>query len=237
MNRKHEQWRSPSLGRPMDLLIFGDSGTPVLVFSTSTGGFTEWEEQGMIGALKQQIENGYNQVFCVDSVDDESFLNQDVDPYTRIMRYEQYESYILDEVVPYIDKINGHFFLIVTGIGLGAHHAANLLFKYPKSFHKLIGLSGEYDIRKYVADFYDDNVYFNNPVDYLSNLNDQSMLSMIKATEIRLAAGKKSEQVPETKQLSNTLHRKSITHIVDLWESKNEDDWPDWHTIIQNHIA
>ena len=42
-------------------LVFGHSGTPVLVFPSSMGRFHEWETFHMISALRRQIEEEDNQ--------------------------------------------------------------------------------------------------------------------------------------------------------------------------------
>ena len=73
MHREHQRWFSPSLDCDMDLLVFGHAGARVLVFPSSMGKFYEWEDQGMIGALAHQIEAGWFQLYCVDSVDAESW--------------------------------------------------------------------------------------------------------------------------------------------------------------------
>ena len=42
MHRSYHQWFSSTLGRPMELLVFGHQGAPVLVFPTSKGRFFEY---------------------------------------------------------------------------------------------------------------------------------------------------------------------------------------------------
>jgi esterase/lipase superfamily enzyme len=219
----------------MELLVFGKSGTPVLAFPSEQGRFYEWEDQGMMEALGEQIENGYNQIFCVDTVNEESFLNDEVDPSTRMLRYEQYESYIIDEVLPYIHKKNGHFYLISAGIGLGAYHAANLQFKHPQKFNKLIGLSGDYDIKQYLDDFYDDRVYFNNPIDYMGNLTDHDIIRTIQQSDIRLVAEQGVDDY-STRQLSKTLHRKAIPHVMDVQDDHSDGEWSFWQQMVRKHI-
>ena len=41
-------------------------------------------------------------MFCVDSVDAESWYNRDVPPRWRIARHVQYENYVMEEVLPFI---------------------------------------------------------------------------------------------------------------------------------------
>jgi esterase/lipase superfamily enzyme len=57
----------------MDLLVFGHAGARVIVFPSSMGKFFEWEDRGMIQALGEHLERGWIQLYCVDSVDSDSW--------------------------------------------------------------------------------------------------------------------------------------------------------------------
>ena len=237
MERTYKKWRSPSLGIDMELLVFGSSGTPVLAFPTGEGRFYEWENEGLIDALSLQLENGYNQLFCVDTVDEESFFNADVNPYTRLMRHEQYEAYILEEVLPYIRSFNNRNFLITAGIGFGGYHASNLALKHPRKFQKLISINASYNIKPFMDDFYDKNVYFNNPVDYLSNLNDPDIIRVINQTDIRLITEPSSETHGEVKHLSTILNERFIDHQLDIWDETKVEEPGQWGDILLKHIV
>src|SRR5262245_25520952 len=78
MNREYHRWHSPSLGREMELLVFGHAGARVLVFPTSLGRFYQWEDFGMVSTLAEQLEQGWIQLYCVDSVDSESWYAKHV---------------------------------------------------------------------------------------------------------------------------------------------------------------
>src|ERR1017187_10786808 len=58
MQREYIKWHSPSLHREMELLAFGHRGFPVLVFPTSGGRFWEYEDRGMVNALRPKIDRG-----------------------------------------------------------------------------------------------------------------------------------------------------------------------------------
>ena len=107
MNREFHKWYSPRLHRDMELLVFGHAGTPTIVFPSSQGRFFEYEDRGMVGALAHKLEHGHLQLYCVDSVDSESWYNRSVHPRQRVERHMTYESYLLDEVVPLIRLKNG----------------------------------------------------------------------------------------------------------------------------------
>lgn len=236
MKREYLKWWSPSLGRDMEILVFGNSGVPMLVFPSSMGRFHEWEDFKMIDAMKHQIEAGYNQVICVDSVDMESFYNRLADPYVRIVRHRQYDSYITDEVVPFIHNQNENKFIIVAGASFGAYHALNVVFKHPHLFSKLVAMSGKYDIRSFMDGFYDDNVYFNNPVDFIPNLSDHLHLEALRKLDIRLVSGEWDMCLEAAVDMSYKLHRKSIPHALDVWGDQTKHDWPWWRDMIKKHI-
>jgi esterase/lipase superfamily enzyme len=236
MQRQYVKWWSPSLGRDMEMLVFGHSGTPVLVFPSSMGRFHEWEDFKMIEACAHQIGSGYNQFFCVDSVDSESFYNKFADPYVRIVRHRQYDSYIIDEVVPFIRTNNPNPHLISTGASFGAYHALNVAFKYPHTFHKLIAMSGKYDIRNFMHGFYDDNVYFNNPIDYIPQMHDHHHLEAMRRMDIRLVAGEYDICRQPTEDMSWRLNSKSVHNTLDIWGNGTAHDWPWWRNMIQKHI-
>src|SRR5437660_6950850 len=84
----------------MEMLRFGRAGVPLLAFPTSMGRFFQWEDFGLIGSVADWIEAERLQVWCVDSVDSESWYAAYRPPQERVQRHLQYERYLLDEVLP-----------------------------------------------------------------------------------------------------------------------------------------
>ena len=101
MHRQHHRWYSPSLERDMDLLEFGHGGARVVAFPTSGGSFHEWEDRGMIDALREPLERGWFHLVCVPSVDRESWYARSKHPGSRAWRQEQYDRYLSNEVLPF----------------------------------------------------------------------------------------------------------------------------------------
>src|ERR1700722_18921231 len=106
MRRQYHKWFSKHLDRDMELLVFGRAGQPAVVFPTSCGRFYEFEDRGMIDAIRGKIDAGQVQLFCVDSVDSESWYNRDASPRQRIERHMQYERYLMKEVLTLVHKEN-----------------------------------------------------------------------------------------------------------------------------------
>nr|MCU0376596.1 alpha/beta hydrolase-fold protein [Chitinophagaceae bacterium] len=169
MHRKYHKWFSPILEKDIELLCFGHAGKPVLFFPTRTARFYDYENWRIIEALNSKIDSGLIQVFCLDSIDIESFYSNK-HPAQRIARHLQYEAYVLEEVLPFISRHNTCNQLIAAGCSLGGYHAVNLAFRHPHLFTKVVGLSARYDLTLYsdkfpdlLSGYIDEDVYYNMP--------------------------------------------------------------------------
>ena len=226
MNREHHSWFSHSLGREMELLVFGHGGRAVLFFPTRMARFYDYENWGIINSLRDKINHGELQIFCIDSVDGESFYNTDVHPEVRIARHLQYERYLVSEVLPLINDKNNSGYIETAGCSMGAYHAINLAMKYPWLFRKTVGISGRYDLTAAPKGFRDlldghrnENVYFNMPAQFISNLEEPSILASVRNIELILAIGKTDPFYQSNMDFSNLLWRKKITNQCYVWNS------------------
>jgi esterase/lipase superfamily enzyme len=236
VNREHHRWHSPSLGRDMDMLVFGHAGARVLVFPTSMGRFFEWEDRGMMNTLGEHLRNGWLQLFCVDSVDAESWYAKYKHPHDRAVRQLQYESYIVREVLPFTQSRNGNPFLIATGASFGAYHAVNIAFRHPHLFGRVIGLSGMYDIREFSDGHYDEAIKVNNPSHFVSEIHDHGHLEAMRRMDIILATGREDSFVENNRYLSRALWDKGVGNALRLWDGWSHD-WPYWHDMLRTYIS
>jgi len=228
MKREYHRWYSQHLGRDMELLIFGQGGEPVLFFPTRTARFYDYENWQVIDALRKKIDGGCIQVYCLDSVDKESFYSKDIPPSERMARHLKYENYILIDVLGLIRLINPQPTIVAAGCSLGAYHAANLAFKYPDLFHKVVGLSGRYDLTTSMEHFddlfegyRDENIYYNMPGQFIPNLSDPDLISRLKTLEITLVVGEKDVFLENNRDLSNALWSKGIWNALHLWDGES----------------
>jgi esterase/lipase superfamily enzyme len=236
VHREHHRWFSPSLGRDMELLVFGHGGARMLVFPTSMGRYYEWEDQRMMEALGEHIRNGWLQVFCVDSVDAESWYARYKHPHDRAVRQGQYEDYIVREVIPFTRSRNENPFLIATGASFGAYHAVNIAFRHPWLFGRVIGLSGLYDIREQTDGYYDDTVAAQNPSHYVSTIDDHGHLGAMRRLDIVLATGQDDSFVDNNRYLSGALWEKGVGNALRLWDGWAHD-WPWWRDMIRAYVG
>lgn len=227
MMREHHRWYSSRLHRDMDLLVFGHAGARLLVFPTRDGRFWEYEAMGMIDRLRPKIDAGHLQVWCVDGLAGETFYAGWVRPADRIRRHRAFESYVLEEVMPLMDRINRHECTIAHGLSLGAHHAADIAFRHPHLFRKLAAFSGRYDLTVPVENFadllaghYDDIVYFHMPTHYLPGLDGDWRLEHLRRMDIVLVVGAEDPFLDNNRRLSEILSSKGIPHRLHVWEGR-----------------
>ena len=236
MNREYHRWYSPSLGRDMELLVFGHAGARVLVFPTSQGRYFQWEDTGMIAELGEHLEKGWLQLFCVDSVDAESWYADEKHPAERAARHVQYDHYILDEVLPFTKQHNSNPFLITVGASFGAYHAVNFALRHPQLVDRTIGLSGFYDIKRFTGGYFDDNVYFNSPSDFIKNEHDPERLKALQHVDIILAIGEDDPSCSNNEAFSGILWEKNIGNALRIWDGWAHD-WPWWKQMIRMYIG
>jgi esterase/lipase superfamily enzyme len=215
----------------MELLVFGEGGTPVLVFPTSMGRFYQWEDFGMIAHMARRIDEGWLQLWCVDSVDSESFYDRQKPPQERAARHLAYERYLTDEVVPAIHAENPVDFLITVGASFGAFHALALATRRPGIARKAIGLSGAYDSARWLGGLREGDAYFVNPLAFLPNLGDERYLEPLRGTEIAIATGSEDPNVEESRRIAETLQEKGVPASLHVWDGWAHD-WPYWKEMV-----
>lgn len=233
MKREFIAQYSQCLQRGMHLLVYGHDGVPVLAFPCQDGMCNNWESFDMPNTLSDSIESGRIQLFCVDTVDTESWSDTYGDPAHRAWVQEQYYHYIVDEVVPLIHSMNPtHYLPLVTGFSLGATHAAIVFFRRPDLFAGLLGQSGCYSAQFFWNGWCNDLVYNNSPLDFLPNMPaDHPYIELYNQRKIILCVGQgrwEGECLSTTRAMREVLAAKGIHAWVDLWGYDVDHDWPWW---------
>ena len=229
----------------MALKVYGHWGHPLLVFPCSRGRYFDYEGLGMINAISGFIDDGKIKLFCVDSVDGDSWYNLSVPPAERNARHEAYDHYISGEVVPFIrDHCRQSQVLPLTnGCSMGAYHAVNFFFKHPDLFGGTIALSGLYrlDRSEFSLTGEDiDAVYFNSPLNYLANLNDPWFLDQYRQRTIIVCAGQGAwdeEALADTRDLAAICNAKAIPAWIDIWGHDVNHDWPWWYKMMHHFLG
>lgn len=239
MHNEYHRWYSHNTGRDMEMRIFGHYGRPLIVFPCAGGSFHEFEDFGMLDIVKDYINEGRLKIFCVDSLDNETFLKKDGNMADNIWRHEAYDRYIVDEVAPFIrNHCQSDIKIALTGNSMGGYHSVNFLLKHPNVFDACIALAGVYSLRDILeCDYYDENVYLNSPLDYLPSLNNPWAIEQLRNSRIIICTGQGPWEYPEgTKRLKQIFEEKGIPAWVDLWGHDVNHDWPWWKVMLPNFL-
>lgn len=235
MRRDTTSWFSHNLGAEMPLVAYGTAGYPLLMFPTAAADYLEYERFLLIDAIKPLIESGQIRAYSINSVNRYSLLNKEAHPAWKAELLTRYDRYITEEVLPLIKNECGEDARpLTTGASLGATLCANAYFKHPDLFRGTIAMSGSYDIRGFLDGYHDNHVYFNNPIEYLSNLNDDHYLPILrKADSIVIVTGSGAFEAPErSRDLSRILTAKGVPHVLDVWGADVRHDWDWWRKML-----
>ena len=227
MIRDYLKWDSPSLGRPMEILWYGNWGRPVLMFPTSVGRFYQNEDFGLIHGLADKIDGGEIQVCCVDSVDAESWYNGGAHPGWRAARHDQYDRYIAAEVIPFIRERARRDDIVAYGASFGGYHATNFTCRHPEMISRLVSFSGLYDIHRFLNGYWDENCYFHCPTAYVANYPGE-LVERLSRVGIVIATGEHDSLAADNRHFAGLLRSRGIPAHDEIWPGVFGHDWPWW---------
>jgi esterase/lipase superfamily enzyme len=238
MQKHTASWYSPNLQKDMPIVAYGHYGFALLLVPTAAADYLEYERFLMMEALGKYIEEGKIRVFSVNSINNESWLNNNIDGRTKIVRHQQFNNYIYEEVIPFIrTNTSAETPIVISGASFGALHSMNLYLKRPDLLNGVIAMSGVYDLTEYSKGYYDEDVYFNSPIHYIPNLSDDWYLSRIRSGKIIIATGSGAYEDPEAnRRFSGVLNNKGIGHELDVWGEDITHDWPTWRKMLPYFI-
>ena len=236
MNEQHVRWHTQHLGRDFEMLVFGHSGYPIVLFPTSLGRYYQNKDFGLIGSVAHLIDAGKIKIYCPDGLDELSWYNKAIHPADRVKTHQAYENVILHDVVPRAQHETGHARVAFAGASFGGYHAMNFALRHPDIAAYCFSLGGTFDIRSFLDGYFDNDAYFNNPVDYVPALNDPWFLDRIRAMGIVLGTGDRDLCRDRNLHFSHLLHTKGIPHFLDdrRWCGH---DWNYWRDMFPHYLS
>lgn len=235
MAEEYIRRHSPHLERDLEMLVFGHAGIPVILFPTSAGRYDQAKACRLIDSVAPFLEDGRIKVYCPDGIDEESWSNYWIPPAERVKAHVAWERAILD-LIDRAREETGAPRVAVAGCSFGGYHAANLAFRHPDRVAAMISMSGAFDIRQLLHGYYDQDCYFNNPVDYLPGLDDPQFLEPIRRMGIVLSTGEWDICREANLRLSGILTQKGIAHWLDVRPGAVHD-WPAWRETFPLYIS
>ena len=239
MKKELNSWFSPALQKEMPVVTYGDYGTAILFVPTAAADYLEYERFQMMETLAPYINGGKIKVFSINSINNESWLNKEMEGAHKAIRQNQFNEYVFNEVVPFIKNSTSWETPIITcGASFGALHSMNLFLKRPDLINGVIAMSGVYDLHEYTKGYNDDQVYFNSPMNYMPELNDDWYLSNIRrSNHIHILSGSGEYEDPGAAgRFAKILYDKGINYELDIWGTDMRHDWPTWRAMLPYYI-
>jgi esterase/lipase superfamily enzyme len=224
----------------MPIATYGHYGFALLLVPTAAADYLEYERFQLIDSIRGFIEGGKLKVFSINSINNESWLNNEMDPRHKSIRHQQFNSYVFEEVIPFIrTHTSAETPIIICGASFGALHSMNLFLKRPELIQGVLALSGVYDLTEYTKGYFDDDVYFNSPQHYMPNLSDHFILEQIRrSNHIHIFSGSGPYEDPEgSRRFASVLYNKGIIYELDIWGPEWKHDWDTWRHVLPHYLG
>ncbi len=241
-SKRTDRIASRHAGRDVLVARWGWWGTPVLLFPTAGGDAEECERFRMIEVLRPLVEAGRVKVFSCDSVGGQALTQRRDHPPGHYPRMQVlFDRFVHEEFVPWIraDCGSADAGIVTAGASIGAFNAVAAVCKHPDTFVKAIGMSGTYDVSKWLApgdlgaDF-----YFSSPWHFLPGLGDSEQLRLLRTRFVLIATGEGPyEDPPQSWKMASILGSKGVPNRMDPWGPAYRHDWNTWREMLPRYLA
>ena len=224
----------------MPIAVYGNYGFALLLVPTAAADYLEYERFQLMDSISHFIDNGTAKVFSINSINNESWMNDHLDARTKIERHRKFNDYVYEEVIPFVKShTSNETPIIICGASFGALHSMNLFLKRPDLLNGVIAMSGVYDLTEYSKGYYDEDVYFNSPQHYMPNLNDHYLLEQIrKSHHIHIFSGSGAYEDPGASgRFAKILYDKGIQYELDIWGQEWPHDWNTWRHVLPHYLG
>lgn len=232
MKEQYIKFYSHRLGRDIETLVFGHSGYPVVLFPTTMGRYYENKDFRLVESAQWFVDQGLVRIFCPDSINTDSWYNRNIHPASRVHNHALYDRFLSEEFVPQLQRLSPTGKVAVAGPSFGGYQAANFAFKHPDQTSHLLSMSGAFDIKSFMDGYYNDETYFNNPVDFVPNMHHPDLWRM----KIILGTSEWDICLDANRTMSGILHAKGVPHWLDV-RGWIQHDWPLWRDMFPHYLS
>jgi esterase/lipase superfamily enzyme len=216
----------------IEVLAFGTRGYPVILFPTSLGRYYENKDFKLIDSVAWFLDEGIVKIYCVDGIDRLSWYNKGVHPAERVKNHIWYDLMLLHELVPLMQRETGVPRIATAGCSFGGYHATNFAFRHPEVVKYVFNMGAAFDIKAQLDGYYDDNAYFNSPMDFLTQANNPNFSDMF----IVLGTGTHDMCWDANEKMASILREKGINHWLDIRHDAKHD-WPVWREMFPHYLS
>jgi len=234
-----ERWYSNRVESDVTVVRWGTFGKPVIVFPTAGGDAEEVERMWLVEACGEFLEAGRVKLYSCDSVAGAAMVRGTGSPRYRAALLDGFHDFIRNEMIPAIrlDCRSDDVTVITTGASIGAFNALAVLCRYPDVVSHAVGLSGTYEMSRFIGDGGGESLYHATPNHFLPNL-DGPQLETLRTRIAILASGQgRWENIGESWHLAHILGSKGVPNRVDPWGAEYDHDWPSWRRMLPAYLA
>jgi esterase/lipase superfamily enzyme len=239
MDKQHWSWDSQRLPEPARVVRWGHFGAPVLLFPTAGGDYEEVERFHLVGAVGELIDAGRIKLYSIDSIAGKHWLRGQDSPEYCSRVQNLFDSFIYHEVAQLIrnDCNDPRIEIVTTGASIGAFNAVATVCRHPDVFRLAIGMSGTFDLSKYLHGTMNLDFHYSSPLHYLPGLEDGPQLVQLRQRLIVLPTGQGQwEDAGESWRLANVLGRKGVPNRVDPWGREWDHNWVTWRAMLPKYL-
>jgi esterase/lipase superfamily enzyme len=243
-DRWHVELDAAGFDRPGSVIRYGHWGRPVVVFPSEAGRAWDYENNGMLDAVRPLVDAGRVKLYCVDAFDENTWSDRWLSLEDRARRHYAYEGWITGPVAAFIGQDSpGATEAITTGCSMGAFHAVNFALRRADLFPVAIGLSGSYDPSLWHAGGEPGSAAYElNPSWYVPDLEGDHLQWLRSRLTLVLNVGQgawethPTQALPSTRHLAGALHGKGIHAELHEWGPDVSHDWVWWQRQIAYHL-
>jgi esterase/lipase superfamily enzyme len=232
------RWHSDRLAQSVQVVRWGTFGKPVLLFPTAGGDAEEVERFHMLDSVEDLLAAGRIKVYSCDSVAGQWLVSGEGTAAHRCAMQNRFQQFVYHELVPAIraDCRSPEIDIIATGASIGAFHSLAVLCRYPDAFSHAVGMSGTYDIGRFIKGPATGDLDAATPVRFLSGMNGPA-LEKLRTRFAILASGEgRAENMGESWHAAHVLGSRGIPNRVDPWGSEWHHDWPTWRRMLPQYL-
>lgn len=239
MQKEVTRWYTRRLEQEVQLVRWGHYGTPVLLFPTAGGDAEEIERFHLVRVLEPLIAAGRIKVFSTDSVAGRAWISGDHSAEFCSLLQNRFDEFVYNEITPAIrnDCQSEDIEIIACGASIGAFNAVATVCRHPDAYKMAIGMSGTYDLSKYLEGRMNEDFYFSSPLHYLPRL-EGPLLELLRTRFILMPSGEGDyEDIGESWRMAHVLGAKGVPNRVDPWGARWRHDWETWREMLPHYLG
>jgi len=234
-----DRWYSGRLHADVTVARWGHYGRPVIVFPTAGGDAGEIERMRLVDACSGLLEAGRVKLYSCDSVAGAAMLRGDGSTEYRAAVLNAFHEFVREELIPAIriDCQSPDITVMTAGASIGAFNAVAALCRFPDVVTHAIGMSGTYDIARFIGGGDGGmDLYFATPLYFVPGL-DGAQLAMLRRRFAILASGEGAwENIGESWRMADVLGAKGVPNRVDPWGPNYDHDWETWRQMLPAYL-